>query len=390
MQGAEDWLDNLSIRASYGSVGNDAIYYPNSSSNNYYAYKTQYSVMNSDGSFSLSKYYDGNPDLTWETSYNFNVGLSAALWKNVLNLDVEYFNKRTEDMLYNMPLAISSGMSYLSTNALTMKNTGVEFMVGVNIPMPKDFTWNWTFTGTHYKNEVLDIPEEKRKDGITHQSYYNIREGKSVYDFYYYSYAGVNENGESTWWADVTDSEGNVTGREAVTDYSKASKYYIGTALPDFQGGITMEFAWRNIDFSIATNYQIGGDVYDSMYAGFMHAGGSAGDNWHRDILGAWSESNTNSNIPILDGDQNANVFSDRFLIDGSYFNIRNITLGYTFPTKWLKKIQIENARIYVVADNVALFSKRKGMDPRQYISGQSAANYSAIRTISAGISLTF
>ena len=125
------------------------------------------------------------------------------------------------------------------------------------------------------------------------------------------------------------------------------------------------------------------------MYAGFMHAG-SAGDNWHRDILNAWSENNKESNIPILDADQNANTFSDRFLIDASYFNIRNITLGYTFPTKWMKKLQVENARIYVVADNVALFSKRKGMDPRQYISGQSQANYSAIRTISAGLSLTF
>ena len=389
MESSQDWLDNLSLRASYGSVGNDAIYYPNSSTNNYYAYKTQYSIMNSDGSFSLSKYYEGNPDLTWETSYNFNVGLSTALWNNLLNLDVEYFNKRTEDMLYNMPQAISSGISYLSTNALTMKNSGVEFTMGINIPMPKDFTWNWTITGTHYKNEVLDIPVDKQEDGITHSSYYNIREGKSVYDFYYYSYAGVNEQGKSTWWADTVDENGNVTGREAVTDYTKADKYYIGTALPDFQGGVTMDFGWRNFDLSIATNFQIGGDVYDSMYAGFMHAG-EAGSNWHRDILNAWSENNTSSNIPILDGDQNANMFSDRFLVDASYFNIRNITVGYTFPKKWLNNLQIENARLYVVADNVALFSKRKGMDPRQYIQGQSAANYSAIRTISAGISLTF
>ena len=388
MENSSDWLNNLSLRASYGSVGNDAITYPTGGTN-YYAYKTQYSIMNSDGSFSLSKYYEGNPDLTWETSYNLNVGLSASLWNNLVDVDVEYFNKRTVDMLYNMPQAISSGISYLSTNALTMKNTGVEFTLGVNLPMPEDFTWNWTFTGTHYKNQILDIPEAKEKDGITHSSYYNYREGKSVYDFYYYSYAGVNENGKSTWWADKTDENGEVVGREAVTDYSKATKYYIGTAIPDFQGGINMQFGWKNIDFSVAANYQIGGDIYDSMYASFMHAG-SAGDNWHRDILNAWSETNKDSNIPILDADQNANTFSDRFLIDASYFNIRNITLGYTFPKKWMQKLQVENARIYVVADNVALFSKRKGMDPRQYISGQSQANYSAIRTISAGLSLTF
>ena len=390
MENSSDWLNNLSLRASYGTVGNDAITYPTGGTN-YYAYKTQYSIMNSDGSFSLSKYYEGNPDLTWETSYNLNVGLSAGLWNDTLEVDFEYFNKRTVDMLYNMPQAISSGISYLSTNALTMKNTGVEFTLGVNIPMPKDFTWNWTFTGTHYKNQILDVPDDKKEDGIIHNSYYKYNEGTSVYDFFYYSYAGVNENGKSTWWADEVDDNGKETGeRIKVTDYSKATKYFIGTAIPDFQGGINMQFGWKNIDFSIATNYQIGGDIYDSMYAGFMHAGSTAGDNWHRDILNAWSEDNKESNIPILDADQNANTFSDRFLIDASYFNIRNITLGYTFPTKWMKKLQIENARIYVVADNVALFSKRKGMDPRQYIQGQSQANYSAIRTISAGLSLTF
>ena len=173
-------------------------------------------------------------------------------------------------------------------------------------------------------------------------------------------------------------------------DYSQADKYYIGTALPDFQGSISTDFSWKGLDFSIATNFQLGGKIYDSMYASLMHAGSDAGMNWHRDILNAWSDSNPTSNIPILDGDQNANTFSDRFLIGASFFNIRNITLGYTLPKSWLEPALIENARIYFAADNVALWSKRKGMDPRQYISGQSNANYSAIRSMSVGISLTF
>lgn len=383
------WVNNLTLRASYGSVGNDDIYYPNSTSSNYYAYKTQYSVSNSDGSFAVSKYYEGNPELTWETSYNLNIGISASLFDNLLNVDVEYFNKRTEDMLYNVPQPMSSGLSYISQNALTMNNKGFEFTLGINIPMPKDMRWNWTFTGTHYKNKVTDIPEDKRESGITHSSYYNIREGRSVYDFYYYRYAGVNDEGKSLWYYDATDENGNVT-LETTDDYSQADKYYIGTALPDFQGGITTEFAWKGLDFSISANYQLGGKIYDSMYSSLMHAGSSAGQNWHRDILNAWSETNKNSNIPALDGDQNANTFSDRFLIGADYFNIRNITLGYTFPKNWLRAAAIENARLYLAADNVAIFSKRKGMDPRQYISGQSQANYSAIRTLSVGLSLTF
>ena len=383
------WVNNLTLRASYGSVGNDDIYYPNSTSSNYYAYKTQYSVSNSDGSFAVSKYYEGNPELTWETSYNLNIGISASLFDNLLNVDVEYFNKRTEDMLYNVPQPMSSGLSYISQNALTMNNKGFEFTLGINIPMPKDMRWNWTFTGTHYKNKVTDIPEDKRESGITHSSYYNIREGRSVYDFYYYRYAGVNDEGKSLWYYDATDENGNVT-LETTDDYSQADKSYSGTALPDFQGGITTEFAWKGLDFSISANYQLGGKIYDSMYSSLMHAGSSAGQNWHRDILNAWSETNKNSNIPVLDGDQNANTFSDRFLIGADYFNIRNITLGYTFPKNWLRAAAIENARLYLAADNVAIFSKRKGMDPRQYISGQSQANYSAIRTLSVGLSLTF
>lgn len=383
------WVDNLTLRASYGSVGNDDIYYPATEYSNYYAYKTQYTIANSDGDFSVSRYYQGNADLTWETSYNFNVGLSASLFNKLLDVDVEFFSKRTEDMLYNVPQAASSGLSYISENALTMTNKGVEFTLGVNIPMPKDMSWRWTFTGTHYKNKVTDIPENKREDGITHDSYYNIREGRSVWDFYYYRYAGVDENGASLWYYDDVDENGN-TVLATTDDYTYADKYYIGTALPDFQGGISTEFAWKGLDFSIAANYQLGGKIYDSMYAGLMHAGSSAGTNWHRDILNAWSETNTTSDIPVLDASQNANTFSDRFLIGASFFNLRNITLGYTFPKTWLKPVSIENARIYFVADNVALWSKRKGMDPRQYIYGQSQANYSAIRSMSVGLSLTF
>ena len=383
------WVDNMSVRASYGSVGNDDIYYPMTSSSNYYPAKTQYGVSNSDGSFAVSKFYQGNPDITWETSYNFNVGLSALLLNNLLNVDVEYFNKRTKDMLYNVPQPPSSGVNYISRNALTMVNRGIEFTLTVNVPLPKDFIWSWTFTGTHYRNKVTGIPEDKQAEGITHDAYYNIREGRSVWDFYYYKFAGLDETGHSTWYRDVTDEDGNVE-QVKVTDPTKATKYYIGTAIPDFQGGISTNFSWKGIDFSIATNYQIGGKIYDNMYSTLMHAGSLQGYNWHKDMLNAWTPENTNTDVPVLDGSQNANQFSDRFLIGADYFNIRNITLGYSFPSAWMRKAQIEKARVYVAADNVALFSRRKGLDPRQYIYGQSQANYSAIRTVSFGLSLTF
>ncbi len=383
-----NWMDNLTLRASYGSVGNDDIYYPGESYSNYYPYKTQYRVEDSGGDFSVTKYYQGNADLTWETSYNFNLGVSATLFGSLLDVDIEYFSKRTEDMLYNMPQPSSSGVAYISENALTMTNKGFEFTLGVNVPMPKEMTWKWTFTGTHYRNKVTGIPESKRKEGITHNSYYNIREGKSTWDFYTYRFAGLDENGHSLWYYDTTDGSGN-TVLGTTGDISKASKYFLGSALPDFLGGITTEFTWKGFDFSLSANYQLGGKIYDSMYRNLMHSGDDVGNNWHRDILNAWSETNPTSQIPVLDGDSDATNMSDRFLIGADYFNLRNITFGYTFPGKWLKAIAVENARVYFVADNVAIWSRRKGMDPRQYIQGCSDTNYSIIRSISVGLSLT-
>ena len=216
-------------------------------------------------------------------------------------------------------------------------------------------------------------------------------EGGSIYDLYTYEYAGVNpETGAAQWYMDEKDANGKVTGRTVTEDYTQASKYELGSTLPDFQGGFSTDFAYKGIDLSIATNFQIGGKIYDSMYSSFMHAGSNIGSNWHKDILNAWTPENKNTNVPIMDGAQNSNSQSSRFLINASFFNIRNISLGYTFPKEWMKAISASSTRIYVSADNVALFSKRKGMDPRQYAYGYSAANYSAIRTLSFGINLNF
>lgn len=384
------WLDNASIRASYGSVGNDDIYYPSTnytSGSNYYPWKSQYVVNNADGDYSVVKVYQGNPDLTWETSRNFNVGLSATILNNLVNFDIEYFDKHTKDMLYNVPQAPSGGVSYISENALNMTNRGVEFTLGVNVPMPRDFRLGITLTGTHYTNKVTGIPEDKREMGISNDNY-NIREGRSVWDFYTYEFAGLDEEGHSTWYMDEKE-DGKPTGERTTTsDYSKASKYYVGSAIPDFQGGINVDFGWKGLDLSVAMNYQIGGKVYDGMYRGFM--GAQPGFNFHKDILNAWTPNNTATDIPVLDGDQNANAVSSKFLIGADYFNLRNITLGYTLPGEWMRKAYLESLRLYVTADNVALASRRKGLDPRQYIYGESAANYSAIRTISGGIQITF
>ena len=392
LQDQSEWLSNLKLKASYGTQGNDAIldYYGDMV---YQPYLKQYSVTNNNGAFSVVETYRGNKDLTWEKSKNLNVGLEADFFHNRLKFEMEYFLKNTSDMLYNKPYPISSGISYIPMNLLDMKNQGVEFTISGSPIQNDEFVWNVSFNGTHYKNKITSLPEESRKEGIVHgaASLFRLMEGGSIYDIYTYEYAGVNpENGAAQWYMDVKDENGNVVGREVTEDYTKASKYAQGSTLPKFQGGLSMDFAYKGFDLAIGTSFQLGGKIYDSMYAGFMHAGSDIGSNWHKDILNAWTPENKNTDVPIMDGAQNSNQQSSRFFINASYFNIRNIALGYTFPKKWMKTIAASSARVYLSADNVALFSKRKGMDPRQYTYGYADANYSSIRALSFGVNLVF
>lgn len=386
-----EWLSDLKLRASYGTQGNDGIL-DTSGNVVYQPYLQQYSVSNNSGDFSLVETYRGNERLTWETSKNFNLGIEGGFFNNRLKVELDYFFKKTSDMLYNMPYPISSGISYVPMNLLDMQNTGVEFNISATPIMTEDFTWTLSLNGTHYKNEILRLPENKREKGIIHGtgSMFRLMEGKSIYDLYMKDYAGVDsDTGVALWYMDSVDENGKKI-KTVTSDYESATDYDKGSVLPDFQGAINTTLSYKGFDFSVSTNYQIGGKVYDSMYASFMHAGDRQGSNWHKDILNSWTPENSKTNVPILNASQTANSQSTRFLTNASFFNLRNITFGYTFPTKWVRAITANSARVYLSADNVALASKRKGMDPRQYVYGYSAANYSAIRTISVGLKLNF
>ncbi len=381
-----DWITNLALKASYGTTGNNSI-------NNYYAYKDQYTVSPDGDKFAVKQTYWGNKDLTWEQTTNLNIGLSASLFDARLKFDAEWYTKRTEDMLYDMPYPPSSGIVSVPMNIMTMKNTGMEFTLSGKPIQTKDMSLEIVLTGSFYENEVTDLPEAKREDGITHNSYYCIKDGGRVWDFYYLQSAGVDpETGNRLYWHRETDADGNETLTKVIYDELNTTKdkFYLGTAKPDFLGGVTVNFTWKNLDFSVAGSYQLGGKVYDGMYQSLMHMGGTAGANWHRDIANAWTPENPNTNVPKLNGHIGQNQCIDPFLIDGSYFNIRNITLGYTLPQRWVKTLRMSSVRLYVTADNVALFSKRKGLDPRQYIQGEAAANYSVLRTVSGGVSINF
>ena len=216
----------------------------------------------------------------------------------------------------------------------------------------------------------------------------------SVFTWRLKEYAGVNEKGESLFYKNVKDEAGNITGRETTTNHAQAD-YYITeeSSIPKVYGGFGTKLKVYGVDFGINFTYQIGGKQYDGTYAYFMSSPyGTAGYNYHKDLLNSWTPENTNTNIPRFQmNDQYSGAMSTRFLTNASFLNIQNINVGYTLPSKWTRKLAINSLRVYMSAENVFYWSKRKGFDPRQsYDETTNATFYSPMRTISGGVSFEF
>ena len=193
---------------------------------------------------------------------------------------------------------------------------------------------------------------------------------------------------------DVKDKNGKVTGKTVTTEYNDATQYLCGAPTPDLYGGFGTSLDFYGFDFAISFTYSIGGLSYDSGYAGFMSSPlpSSIGNNYHKDILKAWTPENRNSNIPRFQyQDQYTASTSDRFLLDASYLNIQNAQLGYTLPERLTKKIMVSRLRVYVACDNIAYWSHRQGFDPRfSFSGGTNNTVNSPVRTISGGLNITF
>ena len=383
------WVDELKFKASYGEQGNDNI--------GNYLYTDTYSIQDSNGSISfVPSTTKGNETISWEKSGNFNTGFEFSLFRGRLAGGIEYFYRKTSDMLAWFTLPPSFGYSGYYDNIGDMTNQGIEVELDGTIIRTKDMEWGVNVNFTAYKNEITSMPTENKTytiDGVEGYSNgnYFYGEGEPIYTFYLPKYAGVDpETGEALYWKDVTDENGNVTGQEKVTDPSTATMHLCGTALPDAYGGFGTRFSYKGFDFSADFTYQIGGQVYDSSYASAM--GTSKGYQFHSDILNAWTPENPNTNIPRLQyNDQYTNYQSDRFLTSASYLCLQNVNIGYTLPSNLTSKIGISKLRVYVTGANLWLWSKRQGLDPRQSLSGgTSNAYYSPIRTISGGLTVTF
>ncbi len=383
-------VNQLKLKASYGTQGNDNIGFNR-------AYTDLYAISRLEGgNAAFTKVFRGNPDLTWEKQSMFNVGFEASFIDRI-SLNFDFFIKNNADMLFQSPLASSEGNpTYIWRNELDMRNTGFEVELFADIIKTEDIKWSANLNISHYKNELTKLPDSKPADqypdGFQRGSYW-WKLGSSVYNWAGYEYVGVDEaTGLPQYNKYTEDADGNEV-VEIVNTEGEATIVDLGkSAIPDFTGGFGTTFEAFNFDLSIQTAFQIGGYVRDSYYFALMNSG-RAGSNFHKDMFNRWTNGNTQTDIPALffEGQNNGiSGSSDFFLTDASYFSLRNVTLGYTLPEKWTKKAGIEKFRVYFAGDNLALFSARKGLDPRQDFGGATGYVYSALSTYSLGINLTF
>ena len=386
------WIDMLKLKASVGSQGNDNI------SN--YLYTDTYSLSNNQDSPAISFGVKGNKEITWETNTNFNAGIDFDLLRGRISGSVEYFYRKTSDMLFWFTTPYSLGYSGYYDNIGDMRNSGVEMSANIGLYRNENINWNFYVNLTHYTNKITMLPQDKKTVTVEgYEGYANgsrfVGEGLPLNTFYIPKYAGVNqETGQSMWVKDILDKDGNVTGKTTTTEYSEATQYLCGAPTPDIYGGFGTSIDFYGFDFSASFTYSVGGLSYDSGYAGFMTSPTSLsiGSNYHKDVFKAWSPDNRNSNIPRFQyQDQYTASESDRFLTDASYLNFQNAQLGYTLPERITKKLYISRLRVYVACDNIIYWSRRQGFDPRFSFAGttNSAVN-SPVRTVSGGLNITF
>lgn len=378
------WLNELKLKASYGETGNENL------EDLYYPYK---SLWNADGTGSyIPPTTVGNEDLKWEGNKTLNIGFDFVMFQNRFQGTIEWYNRVSDDLLFYLPLPISTGNINKPVNVGTFENRGIDIQLGYNLIRKKDFDWRVDLNVTHYKNEVTKLPEQQvqNADGVVDGSF-KLKEGQDRYRFWLREFAGVDAaTGDALYYDDVLGQDGKPTGVRVLTnDISKADYYYHGSSIPDFSGGLINSFRYKNFDLSVLVSFSYGGLYYDGNYASLMHSG-AFGQAWSTDINERWQQPGDVTNVPRIQNGTQATQdgASSRFLFDRSYLNIKNITLSYTFPRTLLNRLGISSLQFYTNVDNAAIFSAKKGLNPLSNIGGTSAQAYPIFRTMTVGLSV--
>ncbi len=410
-----DKINALKLRASYGEVGNDA-------GVDYYGYMALYDMAQNANIGAVYKKQNEAKNIKWETTSSFGTAIEGRLFKRA-NFSIEYFDKRSKDLLFDVYLPLSAGAtsttvaeSTITKNLGSVSNRGFEISADVDVVKNENLSWNIGANATFLKNKILSLPEQNREKGIVSGTK-KYMEGHGIYDFWMYQYVGVDQmTGNALYLPNLDDyyigtAEAGKSqlpsqyvvqiGDKYYTTYDTyAKKDWSGSVIPDVYGSLSTSLSWKNFNLSALCTYALGGKTIDYSYQTLMSMSGTP-QALHKDLLKAWSDvpagmKETSENridpngIPVVDFVRSSknNATSTRFLLDGSYFVIKNIALNYRVPSALVKKLDLSDLSFNLSVENLATFTSLKGMNPQQSFAGTNDNAFVTARVFSVGVNI--
>lgn len=420
MEGTRSWLSELKIRGSYGLTGLDGSF------GGYYGNQGIW-VRDNRTQGGSTLIYNGipllfnkepvNPNLEWETTSSIDLGIDASLFGGKLDITLDYFYKRTNNLLADDYVPLYMGFSTQQQNIGDMKSEGLELLVNGTILQNQDWNWTGSFNISRITDKLLSLTEAGYQM-VNTQSQNNKKVfvvGESLNQFYTYNWIGVDPlTGNPMWrYDDGTVSDVPPQGLFDSND-PLANRSASGSSMPDFYGGFSNNIRYKNWDLNFAFSFSVGQKLYNGTQATLMTYTLPESNNLSRDILDYWKISGHNTDVPKLDNkttvykSPGSSAYSgfngydvsrvnNRFLEDASYLRLRNITLGYSFKGEWVKKLYMQRVRVYAQGTNLLTFTKYSGIDPEVSAFGSSAilGGYDEItmpqaKSIKIGVDISF
>lgn len=388
----QDVVSFLKLRASYGLTGNSNI-----GSYKYldiYGFNERLQYQGVQGAYPETV---ANPYLHWETAVMRNVGLDIS-FRNFLTLNVDVYGNLNKDLLLDVPLALSSGFSRRTENVGKIRNMGVELTLTSNNFNRQNFKWTTSLNLGHNKNTVVYLPNHEDIVASSSQGNQIYREGEPLYSWYMPKWLGVDpETGAPLWEHLIKDENGNVIGTEPTSKLDLTNdNQIVGNAQPVLVGGLLNTFNVYGIEISANLQFNYGNKVFndsrryvdsDGAYIDYNFMSIDNGLGWSR-----WTQPGDNATHPKarLGGNRLSNEVTSRYLEDGSYLRIKNITVSYPLPAHVLRKMRLQSFRIFLSGDNLYTFTKFSGMDPEVGVKGLFSYNYPVSRVFSLGIDVKF
>jgi|694.fasta_scaffold12294_5 TonB-linked SusC/RagA family outer membrane protein len=371
------FINDLRLRASIGTTGNN-----NTAAGDFPL--PQFGRSSYAGISGWAPAAAGNLDYRWETNKTTNFGLDFAMFKRRLSGTVEIYNRTTTDLFYSLPIDPSiSGFSSVPSNFGTVRNKGVELTLRGDIIRTKNFSWSIGANLTYNENRIIDLPT----DSVV-SSNIILKEGRPLNTHYLVSYGGVNPaNGNSQY----IKKDGSVT-----MAYTVADATYQGTSDAPWFGGLNTNFSYKGFDLSAQMNFFLKNYLYNNDRNNLTNPA-YLWDNMHNILLREWRSAGQITDVPRPTSGATAAGPSNpyrsattRFLEDGSFWRLRNVTLGYTFNTKLLSKATMRSARIFIQGQNWWTKTKYMSFDPEMSGTTLVGAQYPALVQTTVGLSIGF